>query len=87
MIRACKCLEGPNLAPQSVKEARCLIGSRVEYLLDGDICNRGYRPRRGTITAAEGKNIEIGGDWLWRPRIRELIVLPPDPPQDQDQEP
>lgn len=77
-MAACHLLEGKNRAPKTAKEARALIGVRVEYLRNQDIdrSGRGYFfPRKGAVEDVNGKNLAIDGDWIAFSRLRELVVL------------
>lgn len=75
----CRYLEGENIAPRTVADAKKLIGIAVEYLPERDIDKSGrgyYFPRRGTIESARGREIVISGDYLVMRNIREMILLP-----------
>lgn len=75
----CQYLEGENVRPHTATEARKLIGKQVEFLRGRDIdrSGRGYFwPRKGTVTEAIGRNIEIGGNWESLASLVEVVVLP-----------
>lgn len=81
-MRLCKLLDdtSPNIAPTTAKEARALIGKRVEYLRECDIdkTGRGYVfPKRGTIIGQYSRNLEIdhAHNYVWYPDIREMREL------------
>ena len=71
-------LEGENIKPRTVKEAKNLIGEDVEYLQNEDIdkSGRGYFfPKVGTVEDAFGKTIVVSGRFLHRPNIVEMILF------------
>lgn len=75
----CRYLEGENIAPRTIAEARKLIGSWVEYLPERDIDKSGrgyYFPRHGEVESATGREIVISGSYLVMRDIREMILLP-----------
>lgn len=74
----CKYLEGENIAPGNIKEAKALIGKRVEYLEERDIdkSGRGYFfPKRGFITNSINRELVIDGNYINRSSLREMIEL------------
>lgn len=73
----CKYLTGKNIAPQSVGEARKLIGKRVQYLMRRDIdrTDRGYfSPQYGTVTGAHGRCLDFDDNYNW-PLIRNVVEM------------
>ena len=77
-MRQCQMLKGENIAPRTVKQARDLIGKRVEYLCERDIdkSGRGYFfPQVATVTDAYQRYIELGGDPVTLKSLREMRVL------------
>jgi hypothetical protein len=75
----CKYLEGENIAPRSLAEAKALIGKFVEYLPERDIdrSGRGYFfPRRGTVDSAKGQEIIINDSYIIIRNIREMVLMP-----------
>lgn len=59
------------------KEAKLLVGKRVEYWFDSDVDrHRGsILVRTGTVTAVAGRNIEISGDWRWLPNVAHMVEI------------
>ena len=53
----------------NVKEARAAIGQRVWW---DDVGKRYIFVRSGTLTGVKDKNVEIDGDWKWRPNLTNL---------------
>jgi hypothetical protein len=57
-------------APVStMKQRRALIGKRIEWNTGGFVMKRS-----GTVTAVEGKNMLIDGDWKWAPDMLNVRV-------------
>lgn len=71
-------LDGKNVSPKHLKDARLLIGKKVEYLrrMDIDKSGRGYFfPRRGIVEDVHGRNLIIGGDYVHFSDLYELVIL------------
>lgn len=51
------------------KDLREHIGKMVYW---DSVCSRYVRLMQGTITAVTGKNVEIDGDWKYRPNLLGL---------------
>lgn len=77
----CYYLEGENIKPTTVKEARALIGKYVRYLRREDIdrSGRGYFfPKSGKIVDAVGKNIAIDSSdnfCIYLSDLREMVEI------------
>lgn len=76
----CLYLKGENIAPRTNKQAKKLIGMRVQYLLARDIdkSGRGYFfPRYGTVTDVSGRSIDMNNSRSWDVYIsdlREMVI-------------
>lgn len=71
-------LEGVEITPRTVKQARSLVGKRVKWVsrCNIDYSGRGYFfPQTGTVEEASGKNVMISGNWYWIPAIVEMVEL------------
>lgn len=71
-------LNGINIKPTTAKEARTLIGKKVEYLKLGDIDK--YRgicfPKKNKIVDAKGRNLFFeNGDTLYFNDIVEMVIV------------
>lgn len=72
----CRILDGENIAPRTIKEARQLIGKNVTYLRESDIDKSGrgiYFPRYGIVEEVIGREIIIAGHYIVSRNIREMI--------------
>lgn len=71
-------LEGADITPKTVKQARELVGKRVKWVSRGDIDYSGcgyFFPQSGTVEEALGKNIMISGNWYWIPSLVEMVEI------------
>ena len=63
---------GVNMsALKSIKDVRSAIGTQV-YWDDPDSKRYYGLERSGVLTEAIGKNVCIGGNWLWRPHLNNF---------------
>lgn len=78
MMKECVYLNGKNIAPKTNKDAKKLIGLRVQYLLNKDIdkTGRGYFfPRYGTITNVVGRRIDMDDQKSYDVSFSNLIEM------------
>ena len=72
-------LNGENIKPNNNKEAKFLIGKKVEYLCNGDIdhSGRGYFfPRINTIANVVGRQIIFENyDSIYIRDLKEMIII------------
>lgn len=72
-------LEGINVKPSTNKQAKTLIGKKVQYLRDSDIdkSGRGYFfPRDNTISAVFGRQIIFDNcDSVYFNDIVEMVIV------------
>ena len=55
------------------KEARALIGKHVEWDVDSRFT--AFPTRNGLVEDVKGRNVLIGGDWFWLPKIKEFRII------------
>ena len=60
---------GVPVSVSTMKQRRALIGKRIEWNSGGFIMKRA-----GTVTAVEGKNMLVDGDWKWAPDMINVRV-------------
>jgi hypothetical protein len=60
-------------------DLRKKVGATISYER-GDSLFR-YR-NSGVLTEVKGKNVQIGGEWLWFPELHHIVIdqEPPPPP-------
>ena len=54
------------------KEAKQLIGRRVEWEYAKDVRRGTFFVRHGILEAVQGRNVLISGDWHWLPELTNL---------------
>lgn len=74
----CRYLTGENIAPKTAKDAKALIGKRVEYLQTRDIdrSGRGYFfPQYGTVTSVLKRDIDMDNSLSFDVAMGNLVEM------------